>query len=92
MYEYSETAKQVFGVGELFLAPLFFLNYFLLNLFLFLQKKWGGGGGGRRGGAFPFTRSLVVVIVVIERDRLFGKLYQQRELLWKIVHLKDHGD
>ena len=46
MYEYSETAKQVFGVGELFLAPLFFLNYFLLNLFLFLQKKWGGGGGG----------------------------------------------
>ena len=46
MYEYSETAKQVFGVGELFLAPLFFLNYFLLNLFLFLQKKWGGGGEG----------------------------------------------
>ena len=88
MYEYSETAKQVFGVGELFLAPLFFLNYFLLNLFLFLQKKWGGGGRG----AFPFTRSLVVVIVVIERDRLFGKLYRQRELLWKIVHLKDHGD
>ena len=52
------------------------------------QKKWGGGGRG----AFPFTRSLVVVIVVIERDRLFGKLYRQRELLWKIVHLKDHGD
>ena len=50
MYEYSETAKQVFGVGELFLAPLFFLNYFLLNLFLFLQKKWGGGGGGEEGG------------------------------------------
>ena len=47
------------------------------------------GGGGR--GAFPSARSLVVVIVVIERDRLFEKLYQQRELLWKIVHLKDHG-
>ena len=75
-------------MGGLFLAPLFLLNYFLFNLFLFLQKKWGGGGRG----AFPSARSLVVVIVVIERDRLFEMLYQQRELLWKIVHLKDHGD
>ena len=74
-------------MGELFLAPLFLLNYFLLNLFFFAKKV---GMGGR--GAFPFTRSLVVVIVVIERDRLFGKLYRQRGLLWKIVHLKDHGD
>ena len=29
--------------GGVFLAPLFLLNHFLLNLFLFLQKSGGGG-------------------------------------------------
>ena len=33
------------GLGGLFLAPLFLLNYFWFNLFLFLQKKVGGGAG-----------------------------------------------
>ena len=68
----SKGPRSKFLEWGLFLAPLFLLNYFLFNLFLFLQKKWGGGGRG----AFSFTRSLVVVIVVIERDRLFGKLYR----------------
>ena len=30
------------GGGGLFLAPLFLLNYFLVNSFLFLQKSRGG--------------------------------------------------
>ena len=34
-----------FRINEflLFFTPLLLLNYFLFNLFLFLQKKWGGG-------------------------------------------------
>ena len=38
----------------LFLAPLYLiLNYFLFNLFLFLQKSGGGGGG-----FYPTAQSL----------------------------------
>ena len=38
------TAQQVFEGGGLFLALSFLLNYFLFNLFLFLQNSGGGGG------------------------------------------------
>ena len=51
------TAQQFFEWGKLFLAPLFLLNYFLSNLFLFLQES------GREGSK-PFQPSLGVVLVL----------------------------
>ena len=45
------TAQQVFEGGGLFLALSFLLNYFLFNLFLFLQNS--GGGGQKPPQPFP---------------------------------------
>ena len=39
----EDSLSALVGLGGPFLAPLFLLNYFLLNLFLFLQKSRGGG-------------------------------------------------
>ena len=51
------TAQQVFeGGGGLFLALSFLLNYFLFNLFLFLQNS--GGGGPKAPTAPPSVQSL----------------------------------
>ena len=50
------TAQQVFEGGGLFLALSFLLNYFLFNLFLFLQNS--GGGGAKAPSAPPSVQSL----------------------------------
>ena len=42
----------------LFFTPLLLLNYFLFNLFLFLQKSGGGGGLKPPPPAPPSARSL----------------------------------
>ena len=49
------TAQQVFEGGGLFLALSFLLNYFLFNLFLFLQNR---GGGSKAPLAPPSAQSL----------------------------------
>ena len=48
----------------LFFTPLLLLNYFLFNLFLFLQKV-GGGGGAKAPPAPPSARSLQRTILTL---------------------------
>ena len=51
------TAQQVFeGGGGYFWLCQFLLNYFLFNLFLFLQNS--GGGGPKAPSAPPSVQSL----------------------------------